>query len=170
MAYEKIMKIITTQKKENEKFLRTPVPDIDLQNEDSKELRKIIKEMRLAMYSSHGVGLSANQVGISKRLFIAHLPETVEKPQKFYAILNPSIIKISDEMESQEEGCLSIPNTLGVVERAKDITLAGYAVHGKKVVIKARGLLARVFQHELDHLDGILFIDKAKLLDNPILD
>ena len=138
-----------------------PVSELDLSSADTKELRHLVKDMRATMNEANGVGLSANQVGISKRFFVAQLPAT-DEPQKFYAIFNPVITKRSKELETHEEGCLSIPLTFGDVERAHVITLEGHAVHGKKVVVKAQGLLARIFQHELDHLDGKLFVDVAK--------
>ncbi len=154
------MKILTIDNKKNEKYLRTPVPPLDFTKEKPEELRRIIREMREAMREARGVGLSANQVGVSKRLFIAQVPDG-EGRQKFYAILNPEIIKFSDERVSATEGCLSIPHWFGDVLRNRILTLMGLSPAGKKLKIKAWGLLARVFQHELDHLDGKLFIDKA---------
>lgn len=154
------MKILTIESKKNEKYLRTPVSPLDFAQENPEELRVLIREMRGAMREARGVGLSANQVGVSKRLFIAQVPN-VEGRQKFYAVLNPEIIKASKEKVSATEGCLSIPNWFGDVLRHSSLTLTGISSAGKKLKIKAWGLLARVFQHELDHLDGVLFIDKA---------
>ncbi len=81
---------------------------------------------------------------------------------KFFAIFNPQIVKFSEEKILMEEGCLSVPGIWGGVERPEKITLVGFDKNGKKLKIKAWGLLARIFQHEIDHLNGILFIDKAK--------
>ncbi|MEK7062176.1 MAG: peptide deformylase, partial [Patescibacteria group bacterium] len=80
----------------------------------------------------------------------------------FYAIFNPEIIKFSKQTEIIEEGCLSVPGVLGEVERPKKIALTGFNKNDQKIKIKAEGLTARVFQHETDHLNGILFIDKIK--------
>ena len=108
------------------------------------------------MRRADGVGLSANQVGLNEKMFVA------EVDHKFYAIFNPKIIKKSDEKSEMEEGCLSVPDKFGTVIRADKVWLEGQNADGKKLKIKARGFLARVFQHELDHLEGKLFIDKSK--------
>ena len=154
------MRILTIDNKKNEAYLRTPVPPFDFSKEDAKELRGLASEMRKAMLAAPGIGLSANQVGVSKRMFVAQLPRG-EGRSKFYAVLNPALTKISQEVATMEEGCLSIPGVFGTVERPQKITLEGLNLFGKKIKIKAVGLLARVFQHEIDHLDGVLFIDKA---------
>lgn len=156
------MTILTTQNKNNEKYLRKKVPVLDLRAESKKELKNTVKEMRIAMKKANGIGLSANQVGVSKRLFVAEAPKNDKGDfYPFYAIINPVLTKISEETSIMEEGCLSIPEIYGAVERPEKIILEGLDVNGKKIKIRAWGLLARVFQHELDHLDGILFIDKA---------
>ena len=115
--------------------------------------------MRAIMKKAQGVGLSANQVGLDSNFFIA------EVNGKFYSIFNPKLEKISEETEIMDEGCLSIPETFGDVERPSKATLSGFDINGKKIKIKAWGLLARVFQHEVDHLNGKLFIDKAKNIE-----
>jgi peptide deformylase len=118
--------------------------------------------MRIQMKAANGVGLSANQIGISERFFVGEIPDSQGKP-KFYAIFNPKITKVSKKKtETQEEGCLSVPEIWGPVERYSEVVLEGQDSTGKKVKIKAWGLLARMFQHEVDHLDGKLFIDRAK--------
>ena len=113
------------------------------------------------MREALGIGLSANQIGLDFRVFVAEIPTPQNKP-KFYAIFNPKIKKASKEKISLEEGCLSVPAVYGDVERAEKIVLTGQDKNGKRIKIKAWGLLARVFQHEVDHLEGKLFIDKAK--------
>lgn len=112
------------------------------------------------MKETNGVGLSANQIGLPWRLFVAQVPDKQGK-QKFYTIFNPQIIKSSKEKDILEEGCLSVPNHWGPVERHSKIIISGFNERGKKIKIKAWGILARVFQHEIDHLNGILFIDKT---------
>ena len=105
------------------------------------------------MKLSDGVGLSANQVGLDWRLFVA------EYNKKFYVFFNPEITKKSEDMEILEEGCLSVPNVFVEVARHKSATLEGNDRTGKKIKIKAFGILARIFQHETDHLNGKLITD-----------
>lgn len=154
-------KILTTDNKKEEAFLRKKVPPLNFKKERKKELRMLVKEMRKIMNDSNGVGLSANQVGLEKRLFVAQLPDEQGKP-KLYAVINPEITRVSSEKIPLEEGCLSTPDTYGTVSRADKTVLEGYSIEGKKLKINAWGFLAQVFQHEVDHLDGKLFTDKAK--------
>lgn len=137
------------------------MPPLDLKKENVKELKELVKKMRAVMNESNGVGLSANQIGVAKRIFVAQVPDE-HSEIKFYAVVNPTITKKSFKKAPLEEGCLSTPNTYGVIERPERITLKGYTVDGKKLKIKAWGILAQVFQHEVGHLNGKLFTDKAK--------
>jgi len=155
------MKIYTIKNKKEEQFLRKKVPEFDFKTYPSGEIKELIKEMRKTMKENKGIGLSANQVGLPLRLFIAEYPFPKEKP-KFYAVFNPQIIKQSQKKNLLIEGCLSVPGVIGEIERAERVVLTGYNSAGKKIKIKGFGLLAEIFQHELDHLNGILFIDKAK--------
>lgn len=150
------MKIYTTDDKTEEKVLRKPTTDFDFSKYSKKEIRELLKKMRKKMKESDGVGLSANQIGLSHKVFVAQFDN------KFYAIFNPKITKKSGEMEEMEEGCLSVPNTYGLTKRHKKITLEGQDKNGKKIKIKAWSFLAQIFQHEVDHLNGALFIDKTK--------
>jgi len=113
------------------------------------------------MRVARGIGLSANQIGLSDRLFVAEVPDQ-DGVLKFYAIFNPVIEKYSKDYDFLEEGCLSVPGSYGEVKRSLEVVLKGLDKNGKAIKIKAWGLLAHVFQHEVDHLDGKLFIDKAK--------
>ena len=155
-----MMKILITDNKKDEDFLRKKLGELDLKKEDPKELRQLGRNMRKTMNEASGIGLSANQVGVSKRLFVAQVPDK-EGVSKFYVVINPKIIKKSSETSGLEEGCLSIPKKFGMVERPTSIMVEGFNISAKKIKIKAWGLLARVFQHEIDHLDGVLFVDKA---------
>ena len=110
------------------------------------------------MKKADGIGLSANQIGLDFKVFVA------QADGKFYAIFNPKILKSSEERAAMEEGCLSVPEVFGTVIRPAKIVLEGFDKNGKKLKIKAWGLLARIFQHEVDHLNGKLFIDKAEKL------
>lgn len=161
--------ILKTDNKKNEKFLREKTAIFDFAKYSKKDIRELVRTMREMMKHADGVGLSANQVGLSFRMFVAQVPDANGRP-KFYAIFNPEISKISKEMEIIEEGCLSVPETWGPVERHYRLTLSGQDMNGKKIKINAWGLLARVFQHEMDHLNGMLFVDRTKELhksENP---
>ncbi len=150
------MKILTIENKTEEKFLRTKSLDFDFSKFSKKEISELVKSMRLAMLAEKGLGLAANQIGLNMRVFVARINN------KFYAIFNPIILKSSVETSVEDEGCLSIPKTYGAVERNEKVSLSAYDKNNKSIKIKAIGVLARVFQHEVDHLNGILFIDKAK--------
>jgi peptide deformylase len=168
------MKILTINNKKEEKFLRQKTAEFDFNKYTKKEIDALIKEMKKTMLENNGIGLSANQVGLDLNFFVAEIPADISinprlnqhksASNKFYAIFNPEIIKFSENKSIMEEGCLSVPNVYGLVERPEKITLIGYDKNAKKIKIKAWGLLARVFQHEIDHLNGILFIDKVKEL------
>jgi len=141
--------------KQEKKLLRKKVADFDFKKYSKKEIEGLIKKMREAMKKANGVGLSANQIGLDLKVFVAQVGN------KFYAIFNPKILKNSKEMLEMEEGCLSVPEVFGTVIRPSKINLEGFNKNGEKLKIKTWGMLARVFQHEIDHLNGIVFIDKA---------
>lgn len=152
--------IVTIEKKADESFLRTKTIPFDFAKFKKKELQDLVRSMRMTMKKADGVGLSANQIGRKERFFVAQVPDSQNRPV-FYAIFNPQITKMSEELATTEEGCLSVPYAYGQTPRAYRVTLEGYDINNKKVKIKAWGLLARVFQHETDHLDGKLFVDRA---------
>jgi peptide deformylase len=141
-------------------FLAKPTETFDFKSHSRKEIDELLRHMRRVMREANGIGLSANQIGLPHRLFVAEVPGRDE--MKFYAVFNPEIEKIEKEKVSMEEGCLSVPGIYGDVERPARLTLKGQDKQGKPVKIKAWGLLARVFQHEVDHLAGKLFLEKAK--------
>lgn len=144
--------------KKEVKLLRKKMAPFDFSKYSEKDIRELLKRMRVAMKNANGVGLSANQIGLDAHLFVALVDG------KFYAVFNSQLTKISDETNTIEEGCLSVPDVFGDVSRPSKVVLEGYDKNGKKLKIKAWGLLARVFQHESDHLNGVVFIDKAKKL------
>lgn len=156
-------KILTVTNKEEEKFLRKRPADFDFTKYTEKELRELIAAMRAIMRRANGIGLSANQVGLDMQLFVAEIPQK-NKRSKLYAIFNPKIVDASKETHGMEEGCLSVPKMYGVVSRPREVVLTGFDKHQKPVKVRANGLLAKVFQHEVDHLNGIVFIDKAQNL------
>jgi peptide deformylase len=138
-------------------------------------VQRLIDDMTQTMMEYHGVGLAAPQVHEDLRLFVAMVvtdhdeddepdPEP-EKPQVL-AIINPEITPVGRVVEEDWEGCLSIPDLRGQVPRARDIRLKGFDRAGHRIDIQASGFMARVIQHEADHLDGILFLDRMKSLDS----
>ena len=153
--------ILLIDDKKSGKFLRQKTVKFDFGKYSKKEIQALIKSMREIMKQANGVGLSANQIGFFFRMFVAQVPDQNGRP-KFYAVFNPEIVKVSKEMEMLEEGCLSVPGLFGQVERHYRLTLTGQDSNGRKIKIKAWDLLARVSQHETDHLDGKLFIDRTK--------
>lgn len=148
--------IWTIDNKSELKLLRKKMADFDFKKYSKKEIRELVKKMREAMKKSNGIGLSANQIGIDLNVFVA------QADGKFYVVFNPKILKKSEESILMEEGCLSVPEVFGNVSRPEKIILEGFDKNGKKIKIKAWGLLARIFQHEVDHLNGSVFIDKTK--------
>jgi peptide deformylase len=114
----------------------------------------LARSMLEAMYYGKGIGLAGPQVGELKRLFVCHVPE--DKPRVF---INPEIIQTSPEQVQFEEGCLSIPGVYADLPRAESIQVQAWDTDGKPFTLEAHGILARVIQHETDHLNGVLFID-----------
>jgi peptide deformylase len=127
-----------------------------------RALQNLIDDMVETMHAVHGLGLAAPQIGVSQQVIVIQLPEDEEDPQsgKLYVLCNPEIVKTAGEEES-EEGCLSVPGFVGDVRRAAVVTVKGLDRHGKKIRIKAEGLLARAFQHEVDHINGVLYIERV---------
>src|SRR6266545_2159096 len=116
--------------------------------------KRLIDDLIETMRSAPGVGLAAPQVGVPLRVIV------VEYEDELYTVVNPEIVKSSGEV-TDEEGCLSAPNWQGPVSRASNVLVKGRDRNGREVRIKADGWLARIFQHEVDHLDGTLFLDKV---------
>ncbi len=127
------------------------------------ELQELIDDMVETMRAAPGVGLAAPQVDTSVQLVVVEFGDEEDEtiPPKLYTVINPEIIKPSRDTEMGTEGCLSIPGFVGDVERPVSVTVKGQNRHGQSFKIKASGWLARIFQHEIDHLNGILFIDRA---------
>jgi len=125
---------------------------------DDKSLRSLIPHMVETMKKNQGIGLAAPQIGISKKVII------VTEGEEAHAFLNPRIVKQSKEKERDEEGCLSLPGLFMKVSRAKQVEVAAQTIDGAKVRVKARGLGARIFQHEIDHIEGKLIIHRVSPL------
>jgi peptide deformylase len=126
--------------------------------------QSLVDDMVETMRQAPGVGLAAPQVDESLRLIVVEFgdEEDEEVPPKLYVIANPQITRTSSDTLVGTEGCLSIPGIQGDVERFASVTVKGLNRQGKPMTVKAKGWLARIFQHEIDHLDGILFVDRAE--------
>jgi len=140
-----------------------------ISNFDDPKLQRLIDDMVDTMLEAPGVGLAAPQVAVSQRLIVVRLADDEESKKEYgnqagvlYVVANPEIVRASDEMVEGVEACLSIPGYIGSVDRHITVTVQGQDRRGKQIRIKAQDWLARVFQHEIDHLDGILYIDRAK--------
>ena len=130
--------------------LRRPAMKVESIDRCTKdECAKMVEEMLRA----NGVGIAAPQVGISKRIFILDVDE------RFQVLINPEIVETSKEFEQTDEACLSLPGISGPVARSRWVRVRGLDLDGQPVELEGEGLLARAIQHEMDHLDGILFID-----------
>jgi peptide deformylase len=128
------------------------------------DLQTLVDDMVETMRQAPGVGLAAPQVDQSIRLIVVEFgdEENEEIPPKLYVLVNPEITRMSQDTLVGTEGCLSIPGIVGDVERYEAVTVKGLNRHGQSMTVKAKGWLARIFQHEIDHLDGILFVDRAE--------
>jgi peptide deformylase len=129
-----------------------------------KDMQQLIDDMIETMRDAPGVGLAAPQVGVSQRLIVVEFgdEEDEEAPKKLYVVINPEIVKASEETEEGVEACLSVPGYAGTVTRSENVVVKGLNRHGRPIRIKASGWLARIFQHEIDHVDGIVFTDRAE--------
>ena len=125
---------------------------------DDKSLRSLIPQMTESMKKNQGIGLAAPQIGLSKKIII------VTEGEESHAFLNPRIIKQSKEKERDEEGGLSLPGLFVKVLRPKQVEVAAQTIEGEEVRVKARGLGARIFQHEIDHIEGKLIIHRISPL------
>lgn len=136
------------------------------------ELVRIVREMFTLMYASNGIGLAANQVDLPLRLFIINLSAKPDEGEEL-VFINPVLSKPKGNEES-EEGCLSFPELYGNVTRPKQITVQAYNLQGEEIRASLNGMLARVVQHEYDHLEGVLFVDRmsptARAKAQPMLD
>jgi peptide deformylase len=127
-----------------------------------ESLRRLAADMHETMLASHGVGLAAPQVGLARRLFVMHVPENYldeGQPEATLTLINPEIIKAHGRLVGVE-ACLSIPGWVGEVERSQFVTVRAIDLYNRPLRIKAHGIIARVIQHEVDHLDGILYVDR----------
>ena len=136
-----------------------PIGDI------TDDIKQTLDDMLETMYAAPGVGLAATQVGIAGRMIVIDVANTKEgEAPAPYKLINPEVIENSDEQSVYEEGCLSLPDFYEEVERPATCTVKALDENGKEIVIKAEGLLATCLQHEIDHLDGVIFVDHVSRL------
>jgi peptide deformylase len=138
--------------------------DIDPQEISTKEMQKFVKDMVETMYAKDGVGLAAVQVGVSKQLCVIAKEYNELNKRKCLTLINPTWVKLSNTTAWDEEGCLSVPGIYGQVKRYTKIKVKALDEHGKPLEFVAENFFARIVQHEADHLNGTLFIEKAKNL------
>lgn len=143
-----------------DKFLSEPTKPVE--NIDEK-IQNLIKDMASIMYQAPGIGLAAIQVGINKSLLIYDVSPRDEK-RSLQVLINPRIVESEGTTISEDEGCLSVPDFRANVKRAASVLVEGFDNKEKPLRIEAEGLLAVVLQHEIDHLNGILFIDRISSL------
>jgi peptide deformylase len=137
-----------------------PVGEID------EEVKKLIDDMRETMYGASGVGLAACQVGVSRRVIVLDV-SPMDPQHTFFALINPEIIFEEGEID-HEEGCLSVPDYLEKVKRKEKVCVRGVSPEGLEVEIKGEGILAIALQHEIDHINGILILDRVSRLKREI--
>ena len=139
-----------------------PVEEID------DDVRALIRDMFETMYDAKGIGLAAPQVGVSRRVVVLDVEEESSESKRV-ALVNPRLVSWTAKKEKQTEGCLSIPGVEGIVARPVSVMVEGRDPEGHGVRMQAEGLFARALQHELDHLDGVLFIDRLSPLKRQLL-
>ncbi|WP_300462480.1 peptide deformylase [Desulfobacula sp.] len=156
-----ILKILTYP----EKSLLQPSVKVETIDEHIKQLTH---DMGETMFAAPGIGLAAPQVGVNKRIIIydttAENPDDENAAKEFSALINPEIIAASGSIVSEKEACLSVEDYSADVKRYETVTVTALDIEGKKLEFDAQGVLAIIMQHEIDHLDGILFIDRISLL------
>ena len=156
-----IKKILT----EPNKLLRQISQPVEKVEESEKEL---MNDMLETMYAANGIGLAAIQIGVPKRIIVMDLSKEENKKNPMYFV-NPLIIKKNDEKITYEEGCLSVPNQFAEIDRPSKCEVEYLDYNGNKQNLKAEGLLATCIQHEIDHLEGILFIDYLSKLKKEMI-
>jgi len=135
--------------------------------EITPEIQQLIDDMVETMYAAPGIGLAAPQVGVALRIFVADI-SAGRSSADLLTFINPEFVA-RDGTQREEEGCLSVPGFNAVVTRASRAVLRGLARDGSEQVIEATGLLARCFEHEMDHLDGTLFVDRLRGLQKDLI-
>ena len=143
-----------------EPILREESVEVEVFDDD---LRALVRDMFETMYHADGIGLAAPQIGVAERVLVVDLRRE-DEPEARVALVNPRVVWTSEETDKQSEGCLSIPGIEEVVERPWAVRVEGFDPDGKEVSIEADELFSRALQHEIDHLDGVLFFDRVSPL------
>lgn len=147
-------------------ILRTPAEEVETFDD---ELGGLVRDMFETMYHAEGIGLAAPQIGVSRRVLVVDVRDREEYDQHRLALVNPEIVAVSEELDRVAEGCLSIPGLEEVVERPWQVEIRGYDPEGAELRIEADDLFGRALQHEIDHLDGVLFLDRVSPLKRRML-
>ena len=134
-----------------------------------EELRRLVDDMFETMYHAEGIGLAANQIGVLKQVLVIDVRDEKDAAAGRMALINPRIVTVTDELDKETEGCLSIPGLEEVVQRPWGIRVEASDVQGAPISVDAEALLARALQHEIDHLEGILFLDRVSPLKRRLL-
>lgn len=132
----------------------------------NEETRKLIQDMIETMYHSNGIGLAACQIGIPRRIIVLDV-SPIDPQQNLFAIINPEVISEEGEID-HEEGCLSVPDCFEKVKRRERIRVKGISMAGKEIEVSGEGILAFALQHEIDHLNGVLILDRVSRLKRDI--
>ena len=130
------------------------------------EVRKLIRDMAETMYDVNGIGLAACQIGIPQRIIVVDV-SPIDPKQSFFAMINPEIISEEGEIE-HEEGCLSVPDCLEKIKRQEKVHVIGISLEGKEMEVSGEGILAFALEHEIDHLNGVLILDRISRLKREI--
>jgi peptide deformylase len=128
-----------------------------------KAIEKLVADMRETVMAANGVGLAAPQVGVSLRVFVLRIPKKDERNEE-YCLINPEVVRRKGE-RVLKEGCLSIPGYIGEITRSEQVRVRGTDPSGKEVKLRAEGLLAQAIEHEIDHLNGVLYVDHLESQD-----
>jgi peptide deformylase len=151
-------------------ILKYPHPVLKKRSEEveqiDEEVKALVRDMAETMYHASGIGLAACQVGISRRVIVLDA-SPINPEQSFFAVINPEIVFEEGEVD-QEEGCLSVPDCLEKVKRREKVKVRGTSIEGEEIEISGDGIVAIALQHEIDHLNGILILDKVSRLKREI--
>jgi peptide deformylase len=143
-------------------------PTAFVKNITTKEIA-LVEDMFETMYTVEGIGLAANQVGVNKRILVIDASRGQLNKERV-ALINPEIIFYSKETDCLKEGCLSFPDIEGAVERSISIGIRALNLNGDPIELEAKEILARIFQHEIDHLNGKIFIEKMNQIDRQLIE
>lgn len=157
--------------KQDHPALHAIAEEVPVEDITTPKIQKVLKDMRAALETynvegMNGVAIAAPQIGVPLRIFLVHSTAKDKTKLPTLVAVNPVIVKLSRKKHLVGEGCLSVPDDYGAVDRSTHATIRAYDEHGRLYERGAGGLLAQIFQHEVDHLDGILFVDKAEKVWN----